>query len=236
MEKQVLFYSDVQALSFANHSALYLRDDAGFAFAAGANAVPLTTVEFTKAAGEYAIVFAGEEDSLAPYAILGIRDGENAFVDSGGKFNASYIPAFIRRYPFIFTTFDEGQNFTLCIDAQSPSLNTDGIGERLFEEDGKHSKRLSRIIAFMTEYQRQFNRTRDFCKKLKEYNLLEPVSAKFESENMKPQTLTGFYAVSSSRIKELTDAQLRVLVQSEELGLIYNHIQSMVNFDKYLRG
>ncbi len=235
MEKQILFYSDIKPLSSVEHSGLYLRDDTGFAFAGNVNAVPLTTVEFAKAAGEYVIVFAGENEAMTPYAVLGIRDGENVFVDAEGKFNASYIPAFIRRYPFVFTTYDEGQNFTLCIDTESSALNSDGIGHRLFEEDGKHSERLSRIIAFMTEYQRQFNRTRDFCKKLQEYNLLEPFSAKFEFENMEPQTLTGFYAVSNDRIKELTDVQLRYLVQSEELGLIYNHIQSMSNFDKYTR-
>jgi len=59
--------------------------------------------------------------------------------------------------------------------------------------------------------------------------------AKFESGTMQPQTLTGFYAISRERLKELTDVQLRQLVQSDELELIYNHIQSMVNFEKYLR-
>lgn len=235
MEKQILFYSNIKPLSSVEHANLFHRDDTGFAFAGKVNSVPLTTVEFAKAAGEYVIVFAGENDSLAPYAILGIRDKENVYVDENGKFNASYIPAFIRRYPFVFTTFDEGKNFTLCIDSDSIALNNDGIGQRLFEEDGKYSEYLSKILAFMTEYQRQFNRTKDFCKKLFQLNLLTPFSAKFESENMQPQVLTGFYAISRDRLKELTDVQLRQLVQSDELELIYNHIQSIVNFEKHLR-
>jgi hypothetical protein len=235
MEKQVLFYNDVKPLSSEQYKDLFLRDDAGFSFAEKVNAVPLTSVEFSKAAAEYVIVFAGEEDSLAPYAVLGIRDGENSFITENGEFKASYIPAFIRRYPFVFTTYDEGKNFTLCIDTNSAALNTDGVGQRLFEEDGKQSERLSRIVAFMTEYQRQYNRTRLFCQKLKEFNLLAPFSAKVEKEKDGAQTLTGFYAVSRDRIKELTDSQLRQLVQSDELELIYNHIQSMINFDRYLR-
>ena len=174
MEKQVLFYSDVEPLSSVKHKDLYLRDDSGFAFARDVNAVPLTTVEFSKAAAEYAIVFAGEKDALTPYAVLGLRDGENTFIDDKEVFNASYIPAFIRRYPFVFSTYDEGKNFTLCIDTESPALNSDGIGQRLFEEDGKQSERLSNIVAFMTEYQRQYNRTRKFCQKLQELNLLAP--------------------------------------------------------------
>lgn len=235
MEKQILLYSNVKPLNSTEHSGLFLRDDTGFSFAGKVNAVPLTTVEFIKAAAEYVIIFAGEKDTLLPYAVLGIRDGENSFVDSNGEFNAKYIPAFIRRYPFVFTTLDEGKNFTVCIDADSPALNSDGIGQRLFEQDGKQSERLSRVVTFMTEYQRQYNRTRAFCRKLQEFNLLAPFSAKFEIGEKTPQTLTGFYAVSRDRLKELTDVQLRQLVQSDELELIYNHIQSVVNFERYLK-
>lgn len=235
MEKQILFYSNVKPLNSVEHADLFLRDDAGFAFASKVNAVPLTTVEFAKAAAEYAIVFAGEENALAPYAVLGMRDSKNSFVDDNGTFKASYIPAFVRRYPFVFTTFDEGKNFTLCIDTESPALNSDGVGKRLFEEGGKQSEHLLRIVTFMTEFQRQYNRTNIFCRKLKELNLLAPFSAKIEGVKVETQTLTGFYAISRDRIKELTDAQLRQLVQSEELELIYNHIQSIINFNRYIK-
>jgi hypothetical protein len=235
MEKQILFYSNIKPLSSVDHSGLFLRDDTGYAFAGKVNAVPLTTVEFTKAAAEYVIVFAGQKNEMTPYAVLGIRDNQNSYVDDNGKFNASYIPAFIRRYPFVFTTYDEGKNFTLCIDTDSSALNKDGTGYRLFESDGKQSEYLSRVVEFMTEYQRQFNRTRSFCQKLKELDLLKPFSAQVEIKGTQPQTLTGFYAISRDRLKELSDAQIRSLIQNDELELIYNHIQSMVNFDRYAR-
>lgn len=234
MEKQILFYSNVKPLNSEQHSGLFLRDDTGFAFAGEVNAVPLTTVEFAKAAAEYAIVFAGEKDALTPYAVLSMTNGKNSYIDETGVFNAAYIPAFVRRYPFVFTTFDEGKNFTLCVDVDSPALNEDGIGQRLFEEDGSQSARLSRTVAFMTEYQRQFNKTRNFCKKLGELDVLAPFTAKIEGKTIESQALTGFYAVSRERVKELTDAQLRQLVQSEELELIYNHIQSVANFNRYV--
>lgn len=115
-------------------------------------------------------------------------------------------------------------------------MNSDGIGQRLFEEDGKQSERLSRIVAFMTEYQRQFNKTRSFCQKLQELDLLAPFTAKIQNENIEARTLTGIYAVNRERIKELTDVQLRHLVHSEELELVYNHIQSIVNFNRYIQG
>jgi SapC len=235
LEKQVLFYSNIIPLNSNEHTGLFVRYDTGYNFAANVNAVPLTTVEFTKAAAEYVIVFAGEEDSMTPYAVLGVNNNENVFLDEKGNFKTSYIPAFIRRYPFIFTTADEGKNFTLCIDKGSSALNSDGIGYRLFESDGNYSEHLKQIINFMTEYQRQYNRTREFCRKLQEFNLLMPFSAKLQAEQKEPQTLSGFYAVSRERLKSLSDIQLRQLVQSEELEFIYNHIQSIVNFERYIK-
>ncbi|NLE00062.1 MAG: SapC family protein [Fibrobacter sp.] len=73
-----------------------------------------------------------------------------------------------------------------------------------------------------------------FCRKSQEFKLLTPFSAKFEISEKTPQTLTGFYAVSRDRVKELTDLQLRQLVQLDELELIYTHIQSVINFERYL--
>jgi hypothetical protein len=91
-------------------------------------------------------------------------------------------------------------------------------------------------ILTKSEYQRQYNRTNTFCRKLKELNLLAPFSAKIEGEKVEAQTLTGFHAVSLEHVKELTDVQLWQLVQSEELELIYNHIQSIVNFNRFVVG
>jgi hypothetical protein len=97
VEKQVLFYSNIKTLNSNEHSGLFLRYDTGYGFAAKVNAVPLTTVEFTKAAAEYVIVFAGEQNAITPYAVLGINDNENLFVDEKGNFKTSNIPAFVRR-------------------------------------------------------------------------------------------------------------------------------------------
>ena len=62
---QLLFYENVAPVSPQRHGELSI-DRADFGFAAHVNSVPLMAVEMTAAAGEYTIVFAGNEEAVAP--------------------------------------------------------------------------------------------------------------------------------------------------------------------------
>src|SRR5690606_39566774 len=55
-----------------------------------------------------------------------------------GQIDANYIPAFIRRYPFVFAGDAENKNLTLCVDEDSKALVKDGsTGKRLFDDNGE---------------------------------------------------------------------------------------------------
>src|ERR1043165_1589646 len=114
MSKQLLIYETAVPVQSDRHSTLSV-EGASYAFSSGVNAVPLMAPEFDPAAGEYAIVFTGQGDEIMPVAILGVKNDQNLFLDDDGKWNAKYIPAFIRRYPFVFSSNPDGQTLTLCI-------------------------------------------------------------------------------------------------------------------------
>ena len=79
----VLFYSRPEPLSSDMHGKLGLRRiDRPFAFAAGAQAVPLTVTEFGVAALSYPIIFAG--DRHQPLAVMGVSGEANMFQCPGG--------------------------------------------------------------------------------------------------------------------------------------------------------
>src|SRR6185503_7027317 len=118
---------------------LFLEDDANYSFSAGINAVPLMAVEFLRAATEYAIVFANVRDDILPAAVLGVRPDQNLFLSEDSKWQAKYIPAFIRRYPFVFSATNDHKTVTLCTEEMHPGLNKEGRGQRLFGDDGKPS-------------------------------------------------------------------------------------------------
>src|SRR5580765_904992 len=110
--KQLLIYQSPLALNRERHRDIRLQSGPiGYRFAHDLNSVPLTTAEFGLVARDYPIVFAGEGNDVSlPAALLGLSANSNLFVDDSGAWIADhYIPAFLRRYPFVSAeTSDDG--------------------------------------------------------------------------------------------------------------------------------
>ena len=116
MTKQLLIYEQVEAVTKTKHGEISVKAGEDYEFARSINSVPIIAAEIPNAASEYPIVFTGDEENVMPVILMGFRDGENLHVDENSQWKAKYIPAFIRRYPFIFSSSDTGKTFTLCID------------------------------------------------------------------------------------------------------------------------
>jgi hypothetical protein len=225
-----LVYEAAVPVSFARHGNWSVEVGADYAFSRKVNSVPLMAVEMPIAASEYAVVFGGTGDVVMPAVILGLRSDENLYVGKDGSWQAKYIPAFLRRYPFVFSSRDEGKTFTLCIDEGFPGFNQEGRGQPLFDEEKKPTPYVDNVLKFLQQYQLEFNRTQAFCKKLKDLNLLEPMQAQISLDSGEKMMLTGFSAVDRGRLKTLSAEALAELAKSDELELIYNHLLSMRNF------
>lgn len=230
MTTQQLIYETVVPVSNGRHAKCSVEAGKGFAFTRNINSVPLMAVEFPQAAPEYAIVFAQNGEDIVPVVILGARQNENLFVDGDDAWQGTYVPAFIRRYPFVFSISEDGKTFTLCVDEAFQGLNYQGRGQALFTEDGKHTPYVDNVLKFLQEYRVQFQRTQAFGKKLKELDLLEPMQAQFTLDSGEKMSLAGFQAVDRKRLKALSGETLQQLAANDELELIYLHLQSMRNF------
>src|SRR5262249_24045488 len=136
MTAQLLIYESVIPLSARRHGDGAVESGSTYGFTRKTNSVPLMAVEFPLAAPEYPIVFAGTKENCMPAAILGVRDSQNLFLSRDAKWEARYIPAFVRRYPFVFSRSEDKQRLVLCIDESYSGFNREGRGERLFGEDG----------------------------------------------------------------------------------------------------
>ncbi len=229
MSAQLLFYETVIPVSAGRHGNTCV-EGTGYGFSRHVNAVPLIAVEFIPAAAEYAIVFTGNDEAIMPAAVLGMRGRENTYLGADGTWRSRYVPAFIRRYPFVFSSSDDGQRFTLCIDEAYEGVNPEGRGEHLFTDKGKPTAYLDSVLKFLQEYQAQFQRTRIFCDKLKKLDLLEPMQAKASLESGENLSLTGFMGVSRKKLKEIPQEALAELFKTDELELIYLHLHSLRNF------
>lgn len=230
MAKQLLIYETAVPLSASRHLKTSLEGVANYAFSAGINAAPLMAVEIPSAATEYAIVFTVGEQDVIPVAVLGIRGDQNVYLSPDSQWQARYIPAFFRRYPFVFAASEDGKTLTLCIDETHPGVNSEGRGQKLFNDDGKPSAFTEQVLKFLQEYQTQFERTRIFGRRLKELNLLESMQAEVTTPAGEKLKLSGFHAVSREKLKALGGETLASLVKTDELELIYLHLYSMRNF------
>lgn len=231
MSKQLLIYETAVPVSSARHANCSVAAGTDFGFARHINSVPLTAVEFGRAAAEYPIVFAGSEEALMPAVVLGVRANENVFLDAENNWKGRYVPAFVRRYPFVFSSSEDGQTLTLCIDEAFPGFNREGRGQALFDADGNPSAYTKNVLRFVQEYQNQFLRTQNFCKKLQELNLLESVQAQITLPKGELLSLTGFMAVNRDKLKALPTETLVELLRTDALELIFAHLASLAHFE-----
>jgi len=197
MAKQLLIYNQVERINSNTHRNLSVKVGDDYEFARSINSVPIVAAEFPNAAAEYPIVFAETTDNVIPVVILGLREKENLYINDQGKWTAKYVPAFIRRYPFVFSSSDNDNSFTLCIDEEFSGCNEESRGERLFDDDGQQMQYLKDVLEFLKGYQAHYQRTEIYCEKLKKLDLLEPMSAQFTTPNGKKVNLTGFKAIDS---------------------------------------
>jgi len=230
MSSQQLIYESAMPVSGARHADASVEARGDYGFTRKVNSVPLMAVEFPHAATEYAIVFGGTAEAFVPAVILSMRGEENLYLGKQGGWEAKYIPAFVRRYPFVFASSQDGKTFTLCIDEAFPGFNREGRGQRLFDDERTPSTYVSSVLKFLEQYQLEFRRTQAFCQKLKELDLLEPMRAQAKLGSGEQVALTGFMAVSRDRLKALPGEKLAELAKTNELEILYLHLHSMRNF------
>ena len=232
-----LFYKKIVPLSKELHKKLYLEPVEGFGFATGTNSLYVAAAEFPRASREYPIVFANDnQGGIFPVVLLGLKKNQNLFVDKNGKWSADYVPAYARRYPFILATPDAKKNqFTVCIDESYPGFNTAKEGQPLFNAKGEDGPVLKQAVDFLKDYQSHVKLTEAFCKSVQELEVLEPVQANVSLKSGEKLSIAGFQCVSRKKLKDLAPKKLSDLTKSDQLELIYCHLQSLNNINSLTR-
>lgn len=231
MAKQLLIYEKAVPVNAAAHKDVSVKISGTFGFAKEISSAPIVAAEFMAAAADSVIVFAGTEESVFPAVLLGVETDRNDYINADGVWTGRYIPAFLRRYPFIFAQDESGAQLTLCIDESFEGINQDGKGERLFDSEGARSQYLETQLNFAAQYQNQFLRTKMFCDRLLALGLLEPAVANFTGDDAKPRRLTGFFRIDRTKLKAISLEVLAQMFDSDELELCYVHLLSFNNIE-----
>jgi len=234
----VLFYKNPQPLSPEQHAGLGIKStDQPFGFLREAHAIPLTVSEFGMAATAYPIIFVGSE--FSPIAVMGVRQGENVFVREDGTMVPDfYVPAFVRRYPFVFANDEKSDRLLLCVDRDAPMVTNQP--EIPFFENGEATEFTTNAVDFCKEFERQRRGTVDFAALMKKYDLFEQKTVNFQprdeqgKEAGEPQKVADYWAVDEGRLNALSETQFNELRINGALSAIYAHLVSLLNWQRII--
>ncbi|MFP4350507.1 MAG: SapC family protein [Thermodesulfobacteriota bacterium] len=206
-----------------------------FHFVSKTHISSLLVSEFKRAAEDLPIVFLKDGENYGAYALLGLKPGQNLFVNPEGEWTGRYIPAIIRRYPFALGKGQGQDQFLFCIDEESPFIS-DTEGEPLVGPDGKPSEVVEKAKTFLTEIYRYSETTARFCKEIAEKGLLKPMNMQMKhAESGQVQSVTGAFAVDEKQLNELPDEEFLAFRKNGALPLIYAHLFSLSHIQKLIR-
>lgn len=219
-----MFYKAPRPLDRVRDVNLKLSRPTGFGFAQGTNAIPLLVDEFPAACVHYPIVFAAGPAPI-PVAVVGLKNNENLFIDKKGEWLlGTYLPAYVRRYPFILMDEPQQQQFVLCIDEGSGLF--DAKGEFPLFDNGEPSSFTKNALDFCSQLRTQGENTDQFVKALQEHDLLMPNDAQVDTGNGNKIQLSGFLVINTQKFDALPDSVVLDWRRRGWLGMVFAQLIS----------
>lgn len=212
------------ALSPSQHAGKHYLPRQGYSFAADQQAVPILLAELSKLLPHYPLAFILQENSYQPIALTGLGDNKNLYVNNDGKWLASYVPAFLRSYPFRILPSNNKQ--VLCI--QEDHLVDDTQGHPLFDEENNLTKPVQDTLNFLNECDKNRKVTQNACDALSKADVIEkwPLQVK-QAEGQEPVQVDGLYRISEKTLNEMDVETFAGLRGNGALGLAYAQLFSM---------
>lgn len=220
------FYQNPVVLDREQHKNLRLQPSATAQFAAKNQAVPLLAAEFPEACLEYPIVFnKGQDGQWLALALTGLQVGHNAFVDAKGQWTARYVPASVRRYPFILAESDNKQ-LSLAADLASPHLGKEG--EPLFDSQGEPTELAKSVLQLLADFQTQAQRSSAIAQQLEQAGLLMQQNLQVRLGE-RSAVVEGVWIVDEVKLRELPDDKIVTWFKGGEMAVIHAHMLSLRN-------
>lgn len=220
-------------LKFDEHRHLKVLETNDYSFARSEIMAPIVFDEMAEIAREYPLVFPDNQSDL-PCALLGLEADQNAYVAEDGRWLATYVPAYIRRYPFMLgqaqTGKDEDKNrFILMFEAEAPHFK-DPHGHPIFKADGQLTPHMERRVELVQEIQKKVGATQRMIRALASSGLLVERVIKIKKPGEIEHRVQGLRVVDEKKLNGLPDAEFNALRRAGLLPLIYAHLLSWANF------
>ena len=223
-----LLYSQLEPLSTQAHANYKARGTDAAPKLANVHAVPILIDEFVSAQRFFPIVFS-LGDNPVPLVLMGLNEGVNTYFDADGKLiNPTYVPAYVRRYPFMLARVtSDADSLSLCFDPSSGLVGDFEDGNALFE-NGEPSEATKAIMKFCEEFEVSAQRTNSFVDELKKADLLMDGELSIQvNDDTQPFIYRGFKMVDEAKLRDLRGDELRRMNQNGMLPLLMAHLFSL---------
>ncbi len=229
-----LFYKKPMPIDARKHADLSLKKNFGFDFAKTVNAIPVNMIEMPQVCHFYPIAFSPDENA-SPVAIMGLRDTENLFVDTNGAWDPEcYVPAYARRYPFIFSEVPNTDQLTLCVDDAPEALDKGGE-QKFFDSEGKPTELANNALEFCKSYHAASQQTIEFSRALDASGVLVQREAQIKIAGDKVINFSGFRIIDEAKLAELDDKTFLEWRAKGWTPFLYAHLFSGTQWQRLTR-
>jgi hypothetical protein len=227
-------YQDLEILNKINHKNNSVKEIKDFSYAKNLMNAPITVTEFFEACKNYPILFTKDKDeNWFASIMLGYKENENIFIDDKGAWDKlHYIPAFVRRYPFIFVEQKNNDELIVALNKDSLSIDKKDESRKLFNDKGENTEFLNNVISFLNQFYVDSMATKEFVKQLDEWELLEEKIATVITPNQEQFNINGLYIVNEEKLKHLSKKKKDEICNKNAIPLITAHLISLSNIQK----
>ena len=227
-------YKNIEIVNKIAHKENSIKEVKDFSYAKNLTSAPITVTEFFEACKNYPILFAKDKNNdWFASVMLGFKENENIFVDNKGNWDKlHYVPAFVRRYPFVFVEQNEQQQLLLGVEKEFLSIDKKDEKRKLFDDKDENTEFLNNVLNFLNQYQNDSIATKEFIKQLDEWELLEEKVATIINEKKEQFNINGFYIVNEEKLKHLSKKKKEEICNKNASPLITAHLISLSNIQK----
>jgi hypothetical protein len=207
----------------------------GFGFAANAPLIPITVDEFERAALDYPIVFVGP--AKRAFVVTGLGADKNLFIEGESYRPGAYVPAYLRRYPFVFARDEADQVRILCLDEASDRIvDASEAGSMPLFDGDQPTDATRHALAFCQEFEAAEKGTELFVALLGELDLLTPQQAHLNPPSAdgtsEPQSelLLDYLSIDRAKLEALSAESWQLLTKTRAVGPVYAQLLSIANW------
>ena len=220
----------------ARHGKLGVTAPADYGFARASLSVPVVIDEIADVAREYPIVFPTQ--GRLPVALLGVEAGSNAYVAPDGHWQATYVPASLRAYPFAAARAGASSEaaaeateprIVVAIDEASPLVQEDE-GAAIFDTEGQLAGPAAASVALLRRLRAAIPRTEALVQAIDAAGLLIEQPIRIRVQGQQDREVGGIRVLNERALNALSSDAFEALRQTGALPLVYAALLSWANF------